>query len=92
MDFAFIKDTKCINIAVFESQEVVNELYDVLIGDNDYIVPRKEGFGIGDIYDKGVWIKNEAQLLELPNDTSTLDELQEALEILLGGRDNELYG
>jgi len=55
MDYAFIKDNVCINVAVFDSHD--NAIDFKQYTDCDDVVELQEGFGIRDKYEDGVWVK-----------------------------------
>ena len=87
MDFAFIKDDMCINIAVFDSQENANTFRDVMITDKicDDIVMLDNGFGIGDSYENGVWTKQEIpEPVYEPTPEDRIEALEAAMNFMLG--------
>lgn len=55
MDYAFIKDNICINVAVFDSHDDAMSFKQFV--DCDDIIPAEEGFGVGDKYEDGIWTK-----------------------------------
>lgn len=76
MNYAFIKNNICFNIAVFDDIEIVEEFKIVLKQDGivDDIPALPEGFGIGDKYEDGVWTKAET-IPELPKEPTIEDYL-----------------
>lgn len=88
MRYAFIKDRNCINIVVFDDVEKANSFKEVLVADkviDDLILmPEDLQFGMGDIYDNGVWIKN-IPIIDLGEEKETKifeskNELEEYLQ------------
>lgn len=61
MNYAFIKNTHCVNIVVFESEEQADTFKETLIRDKiiDNLVKLEDDsqFGIGDKYEDGKWSK-----------------------------------
>jgi len=73
MNYAFVKDNVCINIAVFDSYDDVVEIKP--FSDCDDIIPAEDGFGIGDKYENGVWIKAEP-IPEPPKELTEIEKLR----------------
>lgn len=87
MQVGFIKDTKCFNIAVFDSAMVVEEFKRQLQQDGivDTIVALPEGFGIGDTYDNGIWTKREiSEPIDFPTEEERISALEAAMNFILG--------
>ena len=57
MIYAHIRDGICINIMEFGDSEKAKKMKDVICGENEGFVIPDEGFGIGDLYNNGVWKK-----------------------------------
>lgn len=88
MKFAFIKNSTCINIVVFDSVEVANSFKQILSGDIDDIVLLEEGYGIGDKYENGIWEKQEPMIEKEKSEIEMLkeeiNELKQTIAALTG--------
>ncbi len=84
MNYAFIKNNICGNVAVFDSQE--DAINFKQFADCDDITPAEDGFGIGDIYEGGIWTKTEHQQTNVnaPTVEERLSIAEDTINFLLG--------
>lgn len=75
MDYAFIKNKICVNVAVFHSHN--NAMNFKQFSDCDNIISVKDGFGIGDKYESGEWTKIEQPPIEPLQEPTVEDYLIE---------------
>ena len=80
MEYAFIENGICINVAKFESETAVEEMK--LAYTNYNIVPIENGFWIGDLYSDGVWTKAEPSI---KTDAQQIAELEAVIDVMLNG-------
>lgn len=85
MNYAFIKNNICYNIVVFDDSEVAEAFEAYLKEDGlvDEIVILANGFGIGDSYLNGIWIKKQP-IAEPPTAEERIAALESAISFLLG--------
>lgn len=87
MDFAFIKDNVCFNIVIFENIEKAQAFKKVMTQDGiiDDIVNLKSGYGIGDRYENGVWLKYKLESpIAMPTTEERITLLEDTINYMLG--------
>lgn len=96
MDYAFIKNNIVVNVAVFESDLDANNFKEH-VPEIDNIVKLEDGYGIGDKYEDGLWIKREIDInadITLLKTEKILQSKQQLAEFLENNPllyNNELY-
>lgn len=83
MNYAFIKDDVCFNIAVFEDLEQARAFQEVMQRDGllDKVVELPIGFGVGDKYLDGIWSK--AEHTPVPTEAERLRIVEENINMLI---------
>jgi len=79
MNIAIIKQTLCINTAVFPALSMAQQFLDRGMWDADDVQALPEGYGIGDSYIDGEWIK--APQPEQPEPPEPLEPILSAEEM-----------
>ncbi len=84
MNYAFIKNNICENVAVFDSQK--DAINFKQFADCDDITPAEDGFGIGDSYEEETWTKTEHQQtnIDVPTIEERLSIAEDTINFLLG--------
>lgn len=93
MNIAILKDKNVTNTVVFDNFETAQEFFNNGVWpDTDDIMELPEGYGIGDSYIDGEWIKAPQPELPEPEPEPELEPTEErlAIEILLGVHDDDL--
>jgi hypothetical protein len=70
MRIAIIKDTKCVNSAVFDDLETAEQFLEMgAFGEADEVAELPDGYAIGDTYESGEWSKKpEPPVADVPVD------------------------
>lgn len=92
MDIAAIKNNVVADVYVFDEMQTAEQFFrDGAFGDVDMVFALPEGYGIGDQYKDGEWIKNEPPAPD-PVDPPPMDEITalqiavtELYEMMMGG-------
>ncbi|GEM_PF-2022360 len=93
MKYAFIKENTCVNIAIFDGSEQANAFKEVFVRDGfiDDLVLLEEGsqFGIDDLYENGIWTKQEYKQEVIPREPTETEQrlidLEMAMAAIMGG-------
>ena len=76
MVYAHIKDGICINIMEFADSKKAEKMKDIICGKNeDFIIP-DDGFGIGDLYNNGIWKKRKNVITAQDIDNMVVDMIR----------------